>query len=378
MAIRITVARSSAEKDVVFRLRHHLAVTADSAREAPSGRLVDRFDCVNEAMSFLAWQGSVPSATLRVIPDNPVGLPTEELFDFSAARAERTGAWASWDWPDAGWTSVPHMGTFMGLIKLAVRRLRRARVRYVQLLLTEPARQILSRLGATPVGAPLDDVSPPLVPCVIDLEDFPSGVREDFEDPTNLMLDDSDERVIYEQGEILCREGDEADTALFVMRGSVRVLPRSGQPGPDILFGQGHLLGEVALLDGGTRTSSVVAWSPEVDVMVWHREKFIDQLVHSRERAFELCQLLASRMRQNIDGARLNTPSVLLAQVLLDASRGGTRPVNVEWLARQCGVWGGDLREVVQDWVDMGWIDLQGPQDLVVLAPARLAAFTHV
>lgn len=66
-------------------------------------------------------------------------------------------------------------------------------------------------------------------------------------------------------GDILCRDGDPADDIYFICSGALRAEVTSGDGGPQtrlLTMGPGSALGEVALLDGGTRSATVVAEAP--------------------------------------------------------------------------------------------------------------------
>jgi ABC-type bacteriocin/lantibiotic exporter with double-glycine peptidase domain/CRP-like cAMP-binding protein len=88
------------------------------------------------------------------------------------------------------------------------------------------------------------------------LTDLPAGVR--------LLVAEAFERVDFEFGEVLMREGDPADSYWVLVDGRVRVV-REGADGAEVTLatlGPGATFGEGALLRQGFRTSTVRAATP--------------------------------------------------------------------------------------------------------------------
>ena len=111
-------------------------------------------------------------------------------------------------------------------------------------------------------------------------------------------------------GEVLCREGDEADAVFLIGGGTVRVEVGGDDGTPPrrlLTMGPGTAFGEVALLDGGTRSASAVAETPAHV----HRVGFDAIAAADREhpglRAAlyrNLGQMLARRLRRANDHVR--------------------------------------------------------------------------
>jgi len=71
------------------------------------------------------------------------------------------------------------------------------------------------------------------------------------------------ERVSYQPGEVVVREGDPGDALYMVLAGEVRVYTtREGQEVDLANLGHGACFGEVALLSGRQRTATVMALTP--------------------------------------------------------------------------------------------------------------------
>ncbi len=74
----------------------------------------------------------------------------------------------------------------------------------------------------------------------------------------------------YRQGDVLLREGDHADLVMIVRTGRVKVVTVA-ESGYETLLahrGPGDLIGEMAVIDGETRSASVVAVEPAQVVVV--------------------------------------------------------------------------------------------------------------
>jgi CRP-like cAMP-binding protein len=73
-------------------------------------------------------------------------------------------------------------------------------------------------------------------------------------------LADQTEEQRYMEGATVVREGEEGDSFYVILEGEARVVASSGRTVNRLR--PGDFFGEVSLLDGGTRTASVVAETP--------------------------------------------------------------------------------------------------------------------
>lgn len=127
--------------------------------------------------------------------------------------------------------------------------------------------------------------------------------------------------VTFKKGEHLIRQGDAGDKLYIILSGMVRVSMVASN-GHEIVLDYaetGHVLGEVAFLDGGERTANVEALG-EVDTLCLGRGAFDD--IAARHPAFPLrvMQALARRLRQTnamIEADRAYTSGPRLARHLL-------------------------------------------------------------
>jgi CRP-like cAMP-binding protein len=97
-----------------------------------------------------------------------------------------------------------------------------------------------------------------------------------------------------EQGEVILHEGEHGDALYFVLEGRVAV-KRQGKVIAEL--GEREVFGEMALLDPGPRSASVVAASP-VTLLGIGRDDF-DDLMHERpEVPIGVMKILVRRLRQ--------------------------------------------------------------------------------
>lgn len=123
------------------------------------------------------------------------------------------------------------------------------------------------------------------------------------------------------KGEALIRQGDEGDALLVLLEGQARITVYSAN-GREIVLeyaGPGTVLGEIALLDGGVRTASVIAMGP-VRFLSLKRSVFEHVIASNHGIALSLMRALAMRLRranQTIETDRAYAAGPRLARFLL-------------------------------------------------------------
>ena len=390
MPIVFKVAKSAKEKEAIFKLRHKVFVEQEQRFDHQLPHIVDMFDCFNEGINIMAVRDAEVIGSIRVVLDNPVGLPAAEHYDFSSQIHNVEGKCACFGWLCTLKEYRTYPGLLFGLIKVAVHEMKRYGARHVIATLHPPLMRLLQRsFNAVRVGDDFQSagLGVPMTPAFLSLDTIPPRSREIFDDVSNIILQDSSVRKIYQEGEIITEKGKPGDEAFLILRGSVRVLPTAEDGSTifpeknnfdrigsgDLLFSKGEILGELSLLDGGIRTTTVIPYSKEVDVMVWSKDVFMRQLRENAQNATRVCELLAGRLRKQIQGGEeIPQPSVSnAARILMDASDGGEKEVNMKWLARQCGFWPDKLLEATEEWRNDNIITLV-ETNIRVLNPSAL------
>ena len=105
-------------------------------------------------------------------------------------------------------------------------------------------------------------------------------------------------RVEFRSGDLLFRQGDEADKVFLVRRGLVEIFAeKSGRRRRLNLRGRGEIIGEMALLDGLGRSASAVART-HVEARTLDREVFDRLLTQRPALVRSLTRNLSYRMRE--------------------------------------------------------------------------------
>src|ERR1700690_1673473 len=99
-------------------------------------------------------------------------------------------------------------------------------------------------------------------------------------------------------GEVLFQKGDPGDALFGVRRGQIRIETGAADGSRLTLnfMGSGDLFGEVAVLDGQSRTADATAGEP-TELFVLRREDFLSNLEREPRAAVNLIQLLCQRIR---------------------------------------------------------------------------------
>jgi CRP/FNR family cyclic AMP-dependent transcriptional regulator len=181
----------------------------------------------------------------------------------------------------------------------------------------------------------------------------------------------------YGAREVVVTQGDPALALFAIVRGRLKVAS-CGPDGRDTVLGimaEGEVFGEVALIDGGTRSATCTAIEP-CELLVIERAQFFELLESSPAIAVKLLQVLAGRLRRlsqrSEDAAFLDVPSRLARSLLDLATRFGERrraPSSGIYIAlklsqQELGDLVGATRESVnkhlKDWTRQGYLELQG------------------
>lgn len=84
------------------------------------------------------------------------------------------------------------------------------------------------------------------------------------------------QKRMYTKGEAICKQGDPGDAMYIISSGQVEVNVRDkdGHANSVLYLGAGQLVGEMALVDDGTRSASVLGVEDETIVYSIPNEKF--------------------------------------------------------------------------------------------------------
>jgi CRP-like cAMP-binding protein len=174
----------------------------------------------------------------------------------------------------------------------------------------------------------------------------------------------------YGAGEIVCSQGDPGDALYAVVTGRIRISSGAAD-GREIFLNimePGDSFGEIALLDGGTRTASAIAMVAS-ELVSLRRDHLFALLEREPQVALELLRLCGERLRWTSglleDAALLDAPARLAKRLLslgeLHGERSGsgfTLRISQEDLANFLGVSRQAVNQQLQAWKARGWIAL--------------------
>ena len=109
-------------------------------------------------------------------------------------------------------------------------------------------------------------------------------------------------RRTYRRGEVIFHRGDPGDTLHVVRRGHLKIVVpmEGGEEAVLTIVGPGDLFGEMALLDGGSRSATVVAMEP-VETETLSRADFLMLLRGNPDAVDQLLVSLARTIRRLTD-----------------------------------------------------------------------------
>ena len=174
----------------------------------------------------------------------------------------------------------------------------------------------------------------------------------------------------FREGEIVFSQGDPGDAIYAVVAGRIRISSGTAD-GREIslnIMEPGSTFGEIALLDGGTRTATAMASEPSELVSI-RRDHFAALLEREPQVALELLKLCGQLLRWTsglVEDATLLDAPGRLAKRLLSLSElhgqrtqdGTTLKISQEDLATFLGVSRQVVNQYLQGWKAQGWVDL--------------------
>jgi CRP/FNR family transcriptional regulator, cyclic AMP receptor protein len=105
------------------------------------------------------------------------------------------------------------------------------------------------------------------------------------------------QKVAFKAGETIISEGDEGDTAFFIVSGAVDVAV--GRANPKIVgrLQTGEVFGEMSLIEPGPRSATVIACC-ETECLAASYQDFIAAIEENPERAVGFMKTLVRRLRK--------------------------------------------------------------------------------
>jgi CRP-like cAMP-binding protein len=174
----------------------------------------------------------------------------------------------------------------------------------------------------------------------------------------------------YRRGELVFSAGDTGDALYGVVSGRIRISTGNAE-GREIFLNimePGDTFGEIALLDGGTRTATATAIE-DAELVSIRREPLFRLLEGEPKASLELLRLCGQRLRWTSglleDLVLLDAPARLAKRLLSlceihGEDRDGGRAVRIsqEELANFLGISRQAVNEQLQAWKAKGWVEL--------------------
>ncbi len=164
--------------------------------------------------------------------------------------------------------------------------------------------------------------------------------------------------------DVLFLKGDPSDGLYAIRRGLIRIgtTDELGQQMTMNILGGGDVFGEIALLDGRSRTADAVAVE-DTDLFFLPRRDFLGLLACEPSIGLQLIELLCARLRDIIDRMEetkfLPAPTRLARRILVLAIDYGTEVhVSQEELASLAGVTRETVNRQLQSWKRTGLLSL--------------------
>ncbi|MFT7648943.1 MAG: CRP/FNR family cyclic AMP-dependent transcriptional regulator [Candidatus Poriferisodalaceae bacterium] len=205
-------------------------------------------------------------------------------------------------------------------------------------------------------------------------------------EPARVELFASGARRRFPAGTSLFMQGDVAHEVLVVLEGQLKalVLATDGREVILDVVGPGSLLGEVAAVDGGDRSATVLSLT-EVEVLVIPKAEFSRFLIANPEVLHDLVVMIAGRLRESdrrqLEFGTGDSLGRLCSRLIELADRYGSAdangltqfesPLNQSDLA----AWSGLSREAIVKSMrklrDLGWIENHGAS-ITLLDPEKV------
>jgi CRP/FNR family transcriptional regulator, cyclic AMP receptor protein len=131
------------------------------------------------------------------------------------------------------------------------------------------------------------------------------------------------------RGTSICAKGDPGTSLYVICRGTVKIISPSvdGHDAMLNVWGKGDIIGEVALLDGQTRSADVVAMT-DCELFVIERRDFLPLVREEPEIALKMIEILCAKLRRTTEQAEnlmFLSLAGRLAKALLRLSEGNGR-----------------------------------------------------
>ena len=136
--------------------------------------------------------------------------------------------------------------------------------------------------------------------------------------------------VAFKAGDTIISEGDEGDTAFFIVSGAVEVFVGQGPQAKRIgALNAGEVFGEMVLIEPGPRSATVTA-ATDVECLATSYEEFIASIEDHPERAVAFMKTLVRRLRQMNELIECGAPEKRGFRGMMSDLRNSAGPAGVD------------------------------------------------
>jgi CRP/FNR family cyclic AMP-dependent transcriptional regulator len=185
----------------------------------------------------------------------------------------------------------------------------------------------------------------------------------------------------FKRGATICSKGDVGNSLYAVISGTVKISTSSAEGRSAILnlIGTGEVFGEIALLDGGERTTDAIANS-DCELFVIDRREFIPFVRSQPALAMKFIELLCERLRQTSDQVEQiilqNLPGRLASALLRLTEKhkaepqGRTIAITQQEISEMVGMTRESINKQLRSWASREWVRLEHGAIVVLNAEA--------
>ncbi len=166
-----------------------------------------------------------------------------------------------------------------------------------------------------------------------------------------------------ESGKLLFAKGDKGDALYVLLEGEVEVRT-STESGKDVRMASlmpPAVIGEMAVLDGGTRSADICAIRKSRFLRI-HRDQAIAALESEPQALLKLIAEMSRRLRHADsaleDAHTLDLGGRLALRLMEEAGDGASVTLTQTELARRIGASREKVNRKLHEWVDEGWISM--------------------
>jgi len=314
MAIRVKAAESAKELADVYKLRHQVYVEGEGYfKDHPGDHIVDQFDTLPEVINVIAYKGNTAIGTIRLNKDSDIGLPCDEIYDFSHYRAQEKAKAKAEGLPEPIFCSGGMLAIaedwrnrrdlFQALFRMTLDVGGQWGGTHVLLTVNVKSASIYKRLGFETISDEIwsDAIGEHIVAMVSPFQPVYDWAFGSFSDKKELLDSFAGcfQVFLADAGTDICVEGEDGHEAFLISKGLVNVTRTESETSQTLhlaTLGEGEMFGELALIDNQTRSATVTAKS-NVELMVLSREVFWDKLHEDPEYLKSLLKVLTHRIR---------------------------------------------------------------------------------